>query len=189
MTIQLDSFETELLHELRGVVAEQARYRLPEAHRRRRTRRVYGLVAGTAAAGAVTAVVLPGLLATPAFAVTSGPHGMVEVQVNRLEDASSLQRALAQHGVKADVRYLGEERKCASGRYRDAKSVPDSRTSFTVGTDGISVRIDRRDIAHGETVVIAASRIPHGVYGSVGIADGRVEPCRPLPITPSDYPR
>lgn len=190
MTSQLDTFEAELLQELRSTVATRSQqHRYPKAHSPRRFIRRTGLAAGVAAAAAVaTVVVLPGVLADPAYAVTNGPQGTIEVQVNRLEDAAGLQHALDQHGVKANVQYLGFKKKCTSGRYQDAHSAPDSSTMFSVGSDGITARIDRRDVAHGETVVIAASRIPNGFAAEVGIAKGPVRACHPIPLSPADFP-
>lgn len=190
MTTQLDSFETELLAELRAAVASRAvPDRAPETRRSRRITRRSGLVAAAVAAAAAVVLILPGTLATPAYAVTEGPHGVVEVKVNSLQDAPGLQRALAEHGIKADVQYLGDNKRCSPGRYRHALSVPHSKTSFSVGRDGITARIDRRDVAHGETVVISASRIPNGVSGSVGIAEGSVSACHPIPVAPPPSPR
>lgn len=61
------------------------------------------------------------MLTTPAvYAVHKGPEGTIEVEVNRLEDASGLQHALAEHGVKANVQHLGFEMKCSPGRCRHA---------------------------------------------------------------------
>ncbi len=49
--------------------------------------------------------------------------------------------------------------------------------------DGFAAQLDRRDLSEGETVVIAASRTPDGVYAEVGIALGPVARCRPIPLT------
>lgn len=190
MTSQLDTFEAELLQELRSTVATRSQQRRsPKAHSPHRFIRRSGLAAGAAAAAAVAVVFVPGVLADPAYAVSNGPQGTIEVQVNRLEDAAGLQHALAQRGVKANVQYLGIEKKCTLGRYQDAPdSAPDSSTMFSVGGNGITARIDGRDVAHGETVVIAASRISNGIYAEVGIAKGPVRACHPVSLSPADFP-
>lgn len=194
MTDTLDSFETELLGELREVVAARAasakptRASVSHGHASRpptrRRARVASLVAATV--GVAAAVIVPGLIGSPAFAVQGGPSGTITVQVNRLEDAAGLADALRNLGVKADIQYLGRDMRCAQPRYADAPSASASATRFRVGQGGIEIILDRRDVAHGETVVIAASNIhDDGVYGEVGIAAGPVAPCQPRPL-PSD---
>ncbi|SCF37157.1 hypothetical protein [Micromonospora mirobrigensis] len=180
MTGRLDSFETELLAELSSLVTSRAPSAAPAppVRRPRWQQRMVVLGAGLAAS-AVAVTVLPGLRPEPAYGVTTGPHGTVHVEVNRLEDASGLEAALERHGVAADVRYLGDDTMCAPDRYRPAPSAPGSTTVFRVATNGISLDIDRRDLEGGNTVVIAASRIPDGVRAQVGIAAGPVRDCRP----------
>lgn len=187
MTNDLDSFETQLLAELRTTVtARSASQQLSQLADVTRRRLGIGAAASAVAAAIVGMIVVPGLFNDPAYAVQDGPSGTVEVEVNRLEDAAGLEQALSKHGVKADVQYLGEGLKCAPGRYRSADSVPDSSTRFTVGTDGISVTLDRRDVDDNKTVVIAASRISDGIYAEVGIADGPVQDCQPDRLSQSD---
>ncbi|GAA2759074.1 hypothetical protein [Actinopolymorpha rutila] len=184
MNTDLDTFETDLLSELRARVAarsvDQPRSR-PTPSRRSWRRTAAGC--GAVAAATAGAFLFPGVVTSPAYAVQNGPGGTVDVQVNRLEDAAGLRRALADHGVRADVLYLGDNLRCSPDRYRRATAVPDSSTRFVVGGEGISVELDRRDVAHGETVVIAASRVPDGVYAEVGIASGPVGGCRPTPLS------
>ena len=186
MTTDLDTFEAQLLSELRATVAARTVDRpLPQQNRSRRVPRRVAAACGGVAAAVVGALLVPGVLASPAYAVQDGPGGLVEVQVNRLEDAAGLQRALADQGVNAEVQYLGDSMKCTPGRFSQAKAASDTSTRFTVG-NGIYVVLDRRDVAHGETVVIAASRIPDGVYAEVGIANGSVKDCHPIPLPQGD---
>ena len=187
MTSDLDSFEAQLLHDLKTRIAarsleEPISQAVPSVRRWRRT----AVAAAAAAVATAAAVIVPGVVAGPAYAVDEGPSGTITVKVNRLENAAGLRRALAKHGVKADVQYLGREMQCTAGRYRPADSASHSATSFTVGTDRIVVELDRRDVSHGETVVIAASRITNGVHGEVGIADGPVRDCQPIQLAPTD---
>ncbi len=193
MTRTLDSFETELLDELRAVVAVRAttaRERgldpvpvAPVSPRRPR-RRFRAAALLTAAAASTAVVTLHGLVGSPAFAVQQRPDGTIEVQVNRLEDAAGLEAALRELGVEADIRYLGRNLQCAAPRFRDGPVAPGSVTRFSVG-DGIELTLDRRDVSSGETVVIAASRITDGVHAEMGIAVGPVARCEPVPI-PAD---
>ena len=186
MTNTLDSFETQLLGELRDLVAARSVStgpalgvgadsfsRFPWGRRRRRLVSLLAMTGATAAA-----LTVPWLGGSPAFAVTEGPNGTIEVKVNRLEEARGLEAALRDLGVKADIEYLGSNLQCAAPRFSGATSVPGSATRFSIG-EGIELTLDRRDIAHGETVVIAASRINDGVYDEVGIAVGPVTPCHP----------
>ena len=188
MTNDLDTFEAQLLGELRSVVASRTKdipARRPEVPRRRR--RAMMAAVSTAAAATAIAFILTGTHAAPAYAVGDGPRGTITVQVNRLEDATGLEKALAEEGVAADVAYLGSQKQCAGNRYTPASPTSGSATRFTIGADGISMVLDRRDVSSGETVVIAASRIPQGVSGSVGIATGKVRECRPVPLDPSQW--
>ncbi len=122
---------------------------------------------------------------------------MIELQINRLEDAAGLERALEDLGVPADVQYLGTDLRCQDDRYEPSeRSVPDDRTAYSFGEDGISVRLDPREVGRGDTLVIAASTISPegdlgggisdlgGVYGEVGVAHGPVAPCVPEPLPP-----
>lgn len=199
MRTDLDSFESGLLADLRAEVAARAGAD-PAPYRpgpRPGRRRVAGALAAVAAATA-TAMAVPALLGpTPAYAVGDGPGGTIEVEIDRLEDAAGLEQALEDEGVAADVQYLGTDLGCRADRYRDAPSAPDSRTTFEVGSGGLRVVLDRRDVADGETVVIVASSVSPGgtdqdgaddlggTYGEVGIARGPVAPCEPVPLEPA----
>lgn len=191
MTCTPDSFETELLGELRAVVevrsastetsARQVRAARPSSPRR--SLRTASVLAAAAATAVV--VMVPGFVGSPAFAVQEGPHGTIEVQVERLEDAAGLEAALHELGVRADIQYLGNSMQCTEPRFESGPSAPGSATRFSVG-EGIELTLDRRDLEHGATVVIAASRIPHGIHAEVGVALGSVAPCRPVPLPADD---
>lgn len=189
--MSLDSFETELLTELRAVIADRNSAPAKTA-RRARTGRI-GLVAAAAAVVAAAAFI-PAVMATPAFAVTDQPSGTIHVQVNRLEDADGLRAALEAHGVTADVTYLGFEMMCTPDRL-DLSSLTEasyrSSTTVSLGQGGIDMTIDKRDIADGKAVVIAASKTrDRGVYAEVAIgAEGPIPPCEPIPLPPQfdDY--
>lgn len=187
MSNQLDTFEAQLLHELRSTI--DATNQGATAAVRPRVGRPWRRISGAMAAGAAATAavfVLPGAFASPAFAVQSGPPGTIHVQVNRLDDAPGLRSALARYGVSANIDYLGFDKKCSTGRYVPADSVSNSTTRFSFGDSGISIDLDRRDVTQGQTVVIAAARTSSGVYGEVGIARGPVRPCTPIPLLPND---
>jgi hypothetical protein len=179
----LDPFETALLARLRDVVVERAdRLPAPAPRRPARTRRrlVAAVVAATAGA-----VALPGLLASPAYSVNEGNDGRIHVRVNRLDDAAGLRRALAEHGVAADVTFLTEGRQCAEGRY-----LPVDRRGLMieVGEDRFAVTLEPGAVRDGETFVVAASVVPlpDGVraWTDFGVTAGPVAACTPVPARP-----
>lgn len=100
----LDTFEQSLLTELRGHVAERAAS--PQAPRPRRRSWRWAAVP-VAAAGAAIAVGVALMQPTAAYAVTES-DGEVLVSIHRLDDAEGLERALAEHGVEAEVDYSAE---------------------------------------------------------------------------------
>ena len=106
MNEKLDNYETALLTELRTYVAE----RQVTATRPRRTLRRLAFVGVAAAAAAGIAVVsLPGG-GTPAASaystVSVAPNGGVQISVSLRDDADTVERVLADHGVNADVTFL-----------------------------------------------------------------------------------
>ena len=183
MTTDLDTFEAQLLEDLRAHVLGRTHPGPQNPASSRRWRRPLTLVGAASAAAITLAIVFPASHNSPAYAVSDGPNGTIDVQVNSLEDAAGLQAALQQRGVRSQVLYLGSNMKCSPGRYKPAPSVPDSETQFSIG-EQITVTLDRRDLGPDTTVVIAASRIPNGVYADVGIAAGPVKACDPIPNNP-----
>jgi hypothetical protein len=185
----LDRFENRLLGELRAVV-EQREHPAPPAARPRPRRGPWAVAVAAAAAVAGALVLVPTLQAEPAFAVSQGAAGRVDVQVNRIEDADGLERALAAEGITADVTYLADGGQCAPGRY-----APLDRDDLllSIGSDrSFRVRLGPGAVAQGEVLVIAASwvRLPDArrADGSVdtegfrtwvdlGVTDGPVAPC------------
>ena len=144
-------------------------------------------------AATVTALlVLPGTGPEPAYAVTEGNDGEVHVRVDRLEDSERLERALAEHGIAADVTYLPDNMVCAEGRYREAPPQPrGTEMSFILGGSGYGVDLAPGSIRDGEPIVISTAQrtdlgpgTSGGVTGSLGIATGPVAPCEPVPTPP-----
>lgn len=177
---ELDPFETALLAELRASLSGTAAAAGPPPARSRRARRRWQL-APVAVAAAVLAVALlvPGLRPTPAYAVTGGNDGEVRVEVNRLEGAEGLERALADHGIPADITYLPEGKQCAAGRYVEVRT-----PGLTLGVSATRfyVTIPPGAVRKGDTFVLDASvvPIPNGARARVSfdVATGPVAPCR-----------
>lgn len=178
----LDRFETVLLDRLREVVAEQAATSGP-ARRPRRSRRV---LLAAAAAGALGVVLLPGLVADPAYSVQEGNDGRIEVTVHRMDDGDGLEALLREHGVASDVTFLPPGYECAPGRYP-----PTSRRGqqLSIGADEFTVTLAPGTVRDGEIFVVSASVVPqpHGVSASVefDVTPGPVQPCRPQPAANS----
>ncbi|WP_244929186.1 hypothetical protein [Nocardioides sp. W7] len=99
----LDSFEQQLLTELRSVVVQRSATPT-RAPRSRRIRLAAVAAAGTVAAATGAAVLTGG---SPAFAVESGTDGSTVIRILELTDADELEAALAERGVTADVEYGG----------------------------------------------------------------------------------
>lgn len=191
MTIQLDPFETRLLAELRREVVASS---TPAP---RRTRRPLAVAAGVAATAVVGVLLVPGLGTTPAYSVQEGNAGEVEVEVNRPEDAAGLERALAEHGIAADITYLPEMQTCAPGRFTEVER--EVGMSLSIGEDLVRVTLPRGAVRDGETFVMVLSveamteneleeigkreghRALDGTHSSVSaeVASGAVGPCEP----------
>ncbi len=199
MTSSLDTFETALLTELRGYVAQRPADSgppAPSARRKHHRRRwAYAVLAAASVAG-IAVLALPGTGPSPAYAVTEGNDGEVHVRVDRIDDAAGLERALAEHGVAADVTYLPANQVCAPGRYDEASPQPrGTGMSFAMGTGGYRVDLAPGAIRDGETIVISISRLTDlgvgesgGITGSIGIATGPVSACVPVPAPPLPDP-
>ncbi len=203
MTAPLDHFEAGLLTELRAHVAERAL--IPADHQGKATapseRRSWprllpaGVGVVLAAAGAV--VYLPGLGATPAYSVSEGNSGTIEVQVNRFEDAPGLETELAEYGVVADITYVPDGGQCAPGRYVPIDNA--GGISLSLGTDVFRIVLDPGTVQDGQTLVVDASLVKLadsidsnsglrntggiGVYVNAEIAQGPIEACVPIPRT------
>ena len=185
MTVELDTFETRLLAELRHELATS------EPPARRRTRRALAAMAGVAATAAIGVLLAPGLGTTPAYSVQEGNNGEITVEVNRPEDAAGLERQLAEHGVAADITYLEWPLKCADNRYVE---VPDDRMSgmsMSIGEELLRLTLPPGAVQRGDTVVLSLSYRPivgtDGDFeftggessGSFGVASGPVADCDP----------
>lgn len=94
----LDSFESSLLGELRSAVGTRT------AHAPRRHRLPAAAAAVVVGALAITS---GSMLLRPdaAFAVTEQSDGDIVIAIHRLDDTEGLERALASHGITANVNY------------------------------------------------------------------------------------
>ncbi|CAM3771577.1 hypothetical protein [Nocardioides zeicaulis] len=174
----LDGFETRLLAELRREVDS-----LP---RRRPRRHLLLPAAAVAAVALLGVVVVPGLGPTTAYSVQEGNAGTVEVEVHQPEDATGLERALAEHGITADVTYLPGLQTCAPGRFTAVGREVGMRLS--IGQDLLRVMLPPGAVREGETFVMVVSveaLTNDGLDGtasavSAEVASGPVGPCEPV---------
>ncbi|NYG56704.1 hypothetical protein [Nocardioides perillae] len=188
MTPQLDTYEQALLDSLREVVAERSPRHAP----RRPSRRALALAGGLVAATTTAVLVVPGLGAEPAYAVSEGSNGALEVRVNRLEDAAGLERELRERGVDAVVNYVPDGGQC---RRPGLVETDASGITLSVGDETFGVELEAGAVAAGETLVIDASmqRLPDAVspegyretdraevWVSFEVATGSVPECVPV---------
>ncbi|KAA1421649.1 hypothetical protein F0U44_05065 [Nocardioides humilatus] len=97
-----DGFDQALLTELRQVAAENTPAPV------RRTRRRWALSGAGLAAAAVTAFGVTTLGSSAAYAVDENSNGDVTITIHELSDADGLEKALADHGIEADVDYQAD---------------------------------------------------------------------------------
>ncbi len=178
---ELDAFEERVLVELMAVVSAQAALAppVPLAPARQRRRRLwYVPVAGAAATVIAVALVATAVRPTPAYAVSGGNGQDITVKVTRLEGAESLQGALRERGIIADITYLPSDKACQPGRYAE---VDTPGLSLGVGADLFEVKIPAGAVGEGDTFVLSAAVTPtdRGVRAIVefGVTQGAVAPC------------
>lgn len=191
---RLDAFETRLLSELRRQVSDHAGTAPGPHHGRRRL----ALLTGAAAAAIAAVVIVPGIGTAPAYSVSEGNSGEVHVEINRPEDAAGLERALAEHGIKADVTYLTDLARCAPGRYQPVGR--DVGIALSMSERDVTVTLPPGAVRKNETFVMVWSIAPlseeelaastaEGVRTVSGFASNvtaditadRVLPCRVVP--------
>ncbi|SDS36926.1 hypothetical protein SAMN04488543_1598 [Friedmanniella luteola] len=177
-TTELDPFESALLTELKAILPPAAAAEAAPARSWVAPRRWQLTVAGVAAAALAVALLVPGLGPTPAYAVTGGNNGEVRVKVNRLEGAEGLERALAEHGIPADITYLPEGKECAAGRYTEVHT---PGLTLGVAATKFYVTIPPGAVGKDDTFVLDASVVPrpNGVQARVsfGFGNGPIKPC------------
>lgn len=188
MTPQLDTYEQALLDSLREVVAERSPRHAP----RRPSRRALALAGGLVAATTTAVLVVPGVGAEPAYAVSEGSNGALDVRVNRLEDAAGLERELRERGVAAVVNYVPDGGQCRRPGLLETDA---SGIVLEVGSETFRVRLEEGAVSARETLVIDASieRLPDtvsaegfemtdrtSVWVSFEVVTGPVPECVPL---------
>jgi hypothetical protein len=225
-------FEERLLDRLKAVVAERGAAaagsaEAPPVTARHRWRRPARLALVGAAALAVAAAVLVfnsgGDNPSKAFAVEPQEGGGVTIKVYSLEDASGLEKALGEAGIKSQVTWLPPGVTCREPHFKPSTA----KSSLGGGVGGMTMsgpapaisigvmsprqyRRHWRELRRGEiseaeyrettpnisldparfrpdqSVVLFGSPIPHagdpegGFLAHFAIAEGPVEPCRPV---------
>lgn len=239
---QNDDFESRLLAHLKAHVAERgdaaARREASEATTgtpawRRRGHRL-AMVGVLALAGVVIALIASagGGKGSTAFAVEPQPGGGVTIKIFSLEDASGLEAALKEAGIRAQVNWLDAGMVCREPHYRTSLvhvpggGVIGGMTMGGPGGEGIKISVgssDRSRAVLGEyksgeissqefqdslanranvnldpkafqpdqSVVISGAPVPYdgdpegGSITKLGVAEGPVEPCEPVPAPPT----
>ena len=179
----LDHFEVLLLRELQSHIDQEdnttSKPGVIGGSTRWQQNRRWQFAGVAAAAALAVAVIVPILAPTPAYAVTERNDGEIRVQVNRLEGAEELERALADHGVTADITYLPSSKECAPDRYA---AVHTPGLTLSVSADTFEVTIPAGAVGKDDTFVLDASVTPidDGFQAKVNfdIASGPVAPCK-----------
>ena len=175
----LDTFEEELLRELRTLVEQNAAAADATPARVRRPRRAWYAAAALAVAALLVALLTPVVRPEPAFAVTGRNGEKITVHVMRLEGAPQLEQALRERGVASDITYLPTGKSCAPNRYTE-RHTPD--LVLGVAVDWFEVTIPPDAVGPNDTFVLSASvtPLPNGFQSSVdfGITAGDIAPCR-----------
>ncbi|MBS1842876.1 MAG: hypothetical protein JST53_00530 [Actinobacteria bacterium] len=232
-----DDFESRLLGQLQAIVAargDEASRReavapapRPSAWRRRAPR--LALVGALALAAVAVALIITagGSKSSTAFAVEPRPGGGVTIKIFSLEDASGVEAALMEAGIRSQVTWLDAGMVCKEPHYKSSAIHSSGGGTFggmTMGGPGaitISVgdsppsrigEYKRGEISHAEfqsslaeranlnldpedfrpdqTVIISGAPVPYdgdpegGSITKFDVAEGKVEPCEPVPAPP-----
>jgi hypothetical protein len=225
-------FEQRLLEELKDVVAERGAKqatategKTPTPAWRRVPRLALGAVAVLAAAVAVLVFNSGGDNAPRAFAVEPQEGGGVKIKVYSLEDASGLEQALKEAGIKAQVTWLPAGKVCREPHYTSSVvhlpgggsfggmsgggpggitigigSTEAWRESFGKHMHGqisddelANINLDPKAFNPDQSVVLSGTPVPYdgdpegGSITKMGVAEGPVEPCKPVPALPSGF--
>jgi hypothetical protein len=227
-----NDFEGRLLTRLKAIVAErgaaaardEAAASVTSTWRRRGPRLALG--AGIALAAVATALVVSAGSGrdSTAFAVKPRPGGGVTIKIYSLEDASGLERALAEAGIRSQVTWLPAGKVCREPHYKPSiVHLPGGGTigGMTMGGPGgpmtiavgstkqwresfgrhrrgeisddelANTNLDPTAFRPDQSVVIFGTTTPYdgdpegGSIASMGVAEGPVEPCEPVPALPS----
>jgi hypothetical protein len=225
-------FEQRLLDELKAVVAERGAKQAtategatPTPAWRRAPRLALGAVAVLTAAAAVFVFSSGGDNPPRAFAVEPQEGGGVTIKVYSLEDASGLERALEEAGIRSQVTWLPAGKVCREPHYTPSivhlpgggsfggmsmggpggitigiGSTKAWRESFgkhmrgQISDDELAnINLDPQAFHPDQSVVLSGTPVPYdgdpegGSITKMGVAEGPVEPCKPVPALPSGF--
>jgi hypothetical protein len=227
-------FEERLLAELKAVVADRAavaqRMEAEDhaparpAWRRLGPRLALGSGIALAAVAAALVVGAGGDNPSKAFAVVPRQGGGVTIKIYSLEDASGLERALADAGIRSQVTWLPAGKVCREPHYKPSivhlpgggtiggmtMGGPGGPMTIAVGSTQLyresfgkhrrgeisddelaNLNLDPAAFRPDQSVVISGTPTPFngdpkgGSIASLGVAEGPVEPCEPVPALPS----
>jgi hypothetical protein len=227
-------FEQRLLRRLKAVVAERgaaatrsevkdAAGPSPVARHRLGPRVVLGVALAAVGVAAALIAGAGGDHTSKAFAVVPREGGGVTIKIYSLEDASGLERALDDAGIKAQVTWLPAGKVCREPHYKPSRvHLPGGGAlgRFTMGgpramtiavgstqswhesfgryrrgelpdDEVASTNLDPEAFRPDQSVVIFGTPTPYngdpegGSIASLGIAEGPVKPCEPVPALPS----
>ncbi|BCY10317.1 hypothetical protein [Actinoplanes sp. L3-i22] len=183
-----ETFEDRLLTALRPLAARQEHLdRLtgppppPAVTPRRRT---LALAAAAVLVAAASAVTVPLLRTTPAYAVQRDPDGSIRITIRQYTDAAGLQRRIASFGVRAVVDFLPARTVCQAPR---ADFVPPQRMPLglvdwsTLSEPDHYFKVHPEFIGPGQTFVYAVQIDKGSTRAAIRLADGPVGRCVPVP--------
>jgi hypothetical protein len=209
---QGDDFESRLLDQLKAHVAERgaeaSRREASEAPapapawRRRGPRLALAGVLALAAVAVALIVTAGGSKSSTAFAVEPRPGGGVTIKIFSLEDASGVEAALEEAGIRSQVTWLDAGMVCKEPHYKPSEvhggfgggtmSGPGAVT-ISVGASlgkGANFNLDPKAFRPDQTVIISGAPVPYngdpegGSITKFDVAEGTVEPCEPVPAPP-----
>ena len=198
--------------------------------RRRGPRLALGAAMALAAVVVALIVSAGGDNSSRAFAVEPQDGGGVTIKIYCLEDASGLEAALEEAGIKSQVTWLPAGKVCREPHYRESVvhlpgggtfggmsgGGPGGPMTFGIGSTqsyresfgkfrrgGISseemgnsvpnFNLDPAAFRPDQSVVLSGTPVPYdgdpegGSITKMGVAEGPVEPCEPVPALPSGF--
>jgi hypothetical protein len=145
-----------------------------------------------------------------AFAVEPQPGGGVTIKIYSLEDAAGLEAALQEAGIRSQVNWLAAGMVCREPHYKPSVvHLPRGGTiggmtmagpgAITIAVDSAdrprrshaNLTLDPKAFRPDQSIVISGAPVPFdgdpegGSITKVGVAEGPVEPCEPVPAPPS----
>jgi hypothetical protein len=215
-----EDFESRLLGRLKAIVAERgdeaARREAaepaprPAAWRRRGPRLALAGVLALAAVAVALIVTAGGSKSSTAFAVEPRAGGGVTIKIFSLEDASGVEEALEDAGIRSQVTWLDAGMVCKEPHYKHSEVHAPGGRGFGGGTmggpgaitisvgaslgKGANINLDPKAFRPDQTVIISGAPVPYngdpegGSITKFDVAEGTVEPCDPVPAPPGAGP-